>query len=691
MLMGDRVVPKARFLYGFDNSIVITKGEIELSTNAEEVIKKTKFQVIDTDMAYNVILGRPWIHDMDVVPSTLHPVIKFPSKWGIQQIRGDQQTSRSINSVIQPSQKDTNSSPKDTSASQKDTGASEKDSVNPISTEIISKQTDVDSSPDVIQEPEENENIKITIEELEAIPLFEQWPNRRIHIEARLNPDRRVLKKQNQFEWTEECRQALKDLKAYLTNPRLLSKPRDGERLFVYLAVAEVAGTYTAREARMQQYLKKARELVRQFQSWKIVQIPREENAEADTLVNLASVVGVTNEENAIVIHLFHSALDQDKHEYGIVPRGKKEFQVLRRKSARYCLIRDNLYRKMFGGPLAKCLGPNKTEYVMREVHEGHCGNHACGRSLVKTLIRAGYYRPKMEEDAENVVAKCHKCQRYANNIHRPAKLLHTVIFPWPFMKWGMDIVGYLSQAKGKVEARAFKQVREKEVKDFIWRNIICRFGVPKDIVCDNSPQFIGSKITEFFQSWQIKRVTSSPYHPVANGQVESTNKIIINNLKNRLEKSKGNWPEELPGVLWAYRTTTKTATGETPFSLVYGSEALIPVEIGEPSTRFIMAMEESNDEELRTNLDLLEQRRESILIWMAAQKKIIERYYNRKAHLRYFKIGDFVLKKVFQSMKTTGAEKLNTNWEGPYKVRGIAGKGACELETMDGKVLPSS
>ncbi|XP_075091506.1 uncharacterized protein LOC142171713 [Nicotiana tabacum] len=153
----------------------------------------------------------------------------------------------------------------------------------------------------------------------------------------------------------------------------------------------------------------------------------------------------------------------------------------------------------------------------------------------------------------------------------------------------------------------------------------------------------------------------------MANGQAESTNKIIINNLKKRLEKSKGNWPEELLGVLWAYRTTTKTATGETPFLLVY--EALIPVEIGEPSTRFTLAMEESNDEELRTNLDLLEQRREAALIRIATQKQIIERYYNRKAHLRYFKIGYFVLKKVFQSMKKTGAGKLNPNWEGPYKV----------------------
>ncbi|XP_075091455.1 uncharacterized protein LOC142171665 [Nicotiana tabacum] len=119
----------------------------------------------------------------------------------------------------------------------------------------------------------------------------------------------------------------------------------------------------------------------------------------------------------------------------------------------------------------------------MREVHEGQCRNHAGGRSLVKTLFRAGYYWPKMEKDAENFVVKCDKCQRYANNMHRPAELLHAVISPWPFMKWGMDIVAPLPQAKGKVqyllvltyyfskwvEAGAFKHVREKEVKDFIW------------------------------------------------------------------------------------------------------------------------------------------------------------------------------------------------------------------------------
>ncbi|XP_070013993.1 uncharacterized protein [Nicotiana sylvestris] len=116
--------------------------------------------------------------------------------------------------------------------------------------------------------------------------------------------------------------------------------------------------------------------------------------------------------------------------------------------------------------------------------------------------------------------------------------------------------------------------------------------------------------------------------------------------------------------------------------------EGLILAEIVEPSTRYTHTTEATNEEELRVNLDLTEERREAILIRMEAQKQMIEQYYNRKA-LRYFKIRYFILKKGFRSTKVENGEKLSPNWEGPYRVRGIAGKRAYELETMDGKVLP--
>ncbi|XP_070013751.1 uncharacterized protein [Nicotiana sylvestris] len=95
----DKIIPKAHTLSSFDNSSIITKEEIILTTFVEGVVKDMKFQMVEMDMAYNMILGRPWIHEIDVVPSTLHQVSKFPSQWGIGKICGDQQASRSINSV----------------------------------------------------------------------------------------------------------------------------------------------------------------------------------------------------------------------------------------------------------------------------------------------------------------------------------------------------------------------------------------------------------------------------------------------------------------------------------------------------------------------------------------------------------------------------------------------------------------
>lgn len=97
----------------------------------------------------------------------------------------------------------------------------------------------------------------------------------------------------------------------------------------------------------------------------------------------------------------------------------------------------------------------------------------------------------------------------------------------------------------------------------------------------DNGRQFDNAKFKEFILSLGIRNAFSSPAHPHGNRQVEAINKIIKRNLKTKLEKLKGAWVVELPYVLWAYRTTTRTSTGETPFSLAYGAEVVIPVEVG--------------------------------------------------------------------------------------------------------------
>ncbi|XP_009621359.2 uncharacterized protein [Nicotiana tomentosiformis] len=166
---------------------------------------------------------------------------------------------------------------------------------------------------------------------------------------------------------------------------------------------------------------------------------------------------------------------------------------------------------------------------------------------------------------------------------------------------------------------------------------------------------------------------------------------MIIQNLKKRLEAAKGKCPEELLGVLWAYQTMTKSSTGEIPFSLVYDAEALIPVEVGELTLRYFRMDEEATNEAMMVQLELLDERRDLAHIKMVAQKQRMEKYYNRRANLYYFKVDDLVLRKVTQKTRDLNAGKLGPTWEGPYRVSAVTGKGSYELENQDGVKLPSN
>ncbi|KAL5541209.1 hypothetical protein UlMin_042682 [Ulmus minor] len=165
------------------------------------------------------------------------------------------------------------------------------------------------------------------------------------------------------------------------------------------------------------------------------------------------------------------------------------------------------------------------------------------------------------------------------------------------------------------VEAEPLQEITEARTTDFIWRNIICRFGIPHSLVSDNGTQFDSAGLKKLCLDLGIHKHFSSVAHPQSNGQVEAVNKTIKNNLERKLNGARGAWVDELPRVLWAYRTTCRTSTNETLFSMTYGTEAVVPTEIGEPSFRVEQFDPESNVEGLSLNLDLLEIKRDNAQI----------------------------------------------------------------------------
>ena len=130
----------------------------------------------------------------------------------------------------------------------------------------------------------------------------------------------------------------------------------------------------------------------------------------------------------------------------------------------------------------------------------------------------------------------------------------------------------------------------------------------------DNIKQFDNSKFRDFYAELGIKNYYSSPAHQQSNRQAEVTIRTLKASLKTKLEDLKRKLIEYLPEVLWAYRTRQKSATRETPFALAFDTEAAALVEVGLKSPRIELAAVEHNDEALRLNLDLLDEKREQVL-----------------------------------------------------------------------------
>ena len=114
-------------------------------------------------------------------------------------------------------------------------------------------------------------------------------------------------------------------------------------------------------------------------------------------------------------------------------------------------------------------------------------------------------------------------------------------------------------------EAEALANIRDVDVKKFISRNIVTRFGVPESLVSNNGLQFDSKAFRKFCSDLNIKNKYSTPVYPQSNGQAEATNKVIMTELKKRLEGTKGIWAKELPNVLWAYRTTPQKIHERNP------------------------------------------------------------------------------------------------------------------------------
>ncbi|XP_073137017.1 uncharacterized protein [Henckelia pumila] len=429
------------------------------------------------------------------------------------------------------------------------------------------------------------------------------------------------------------------------------------------LAIQQSNGKFEIKDDKMRKYAKALDKAKEGFTELNLEIIPRAENIKDDHLALLASALSERPDPivagRALVSQLetLDDMLTQvpkgdwryDLHKYLTtkeLPIDNKKAKEIKRRALRFVINRLN-----------RC--PDEANYVLREIHEGSCGSHLGSLALARKALLAGFFWPTMRKDSSDL--------------------------------WGMDIVGPFPVSTGQrkfllvavdyfskwVEAEPLTKIIENEVLNFLWKNIVCRFGIPCRLASDNGRQFCGSKVRAWCQEMKIEQVFTFVAYPQGNGQVKVTNRTIVQALKTRLDAAKGKWVDELPSILWSYQTTTRSDTGETPFSMVYGTEAVLPAEIGQESAR-IMAYGPNNQELRAMDLDLLEEHRSRAAIRLASYRKRMTQAYNKRVYPKVFQEGDLVMRKI-QYPGERG--KLEAKYEGPFKVIGKAGIAAYYLE----------
>ena len=190
------------------------------------------------------------------------------------------------------------------------------------------------------------------------------------------------------------------------------------------------------------------------------------------------------------------------------------------------------------------------------------------------------------------------------------------------------------------VEVEPLANIKDMDAKKFIWKNIVTRFGVPHVLILDNGLQFDSKMFRKYCGELGITNRYSTPTYPQWNGQAEAVNKVIVSGLKK----------------------TPRRSTGETPFSMTYGAEAIIPLETGFPTTRTSTFNSKDNDEQLTKNLDLIEEKRENAMVQLAYYQHKLKQSYDTNVKVRPLAPGDLVLRKVVGAIKNPAWGKLGPN-----------------------------
>ncbi|KAL3692331.1 hypothetical protein R1sor_005982 [Riccia sorocarpa] len=380
--------------------------------------------------------------------------------------------------------------------------------------------------------------------------------------------------------------------------------------------------------------------------------------------------------------------------------------------AANFRLLNDDLYRVGRDLILRRCVALEKVFSVVKACHTDPAGGHFNNKASIRKVYDTGYWWPTVTKDVHQSISACDECQRYGKPGQFHRMTLTPVMASQPFQRWAIDFMGPISPKASYsqheyilvavdyvikwAEVQSTRKNNADTVIRFLEDCIITRYGLPMAITSDNGTHFVNIAMKHVLSSYGITHNLITPYHPQANGQVERINRVLLSTIRKTVKRNPKDWDKRLIGAVWAYRTTYKTTTGQSPFQLVYGQEAILPIEFMLPTLRVLTGYSDwpgSTDPDLTIKervhqLHLLEETRIIALYKQYIAQSRRKATFDRLCKPLTFQKGDLVLK--WNDMMGKFPGKFPTYWYGPYKIEAVFSNGSLQLKTISRHLLAS-
>eukprot|EP00253_Pinus_taeda_P024128 PITA_24128 len=324
----------------------------------------------------------------------------------------------------------------------------------------------------------------------------------------------------------------------------------------------------------------------------------------------------------------------------------RNKARTLKLKAAKFFILNSALYWKDPSGILLNCLVEEEEKKVMDDFHRGECGGHLFWKSTTNKILRAGQHR------------------------------------------WILTAIDYFTKW---IEASPTRQATNTVIISFLENNILSHCGFPNKLITDNAVPFKYKRMVEFCRKYHIILGHSTAYHPQGNGLAESSNKSLINIIKNLLEINKKSWNKRLVHALWVDRISQKKSIGMSLFELVYGVDTIFPTFLAFPVIKILQdaGIEEDPMQRRLNQMVHLQQTREEVFKNTSKLQEKIKKIYDRKEKANRFQLDDVVLKWDARNEEKGKHDKSENLWKGPFKFAAYRGQNAFLLKEMNEEDCP--